>query len=120
MTAVQEGFKITVIVSENHGYQCIRRLQMWRTGVSFGNEFRARSRGSDRLDGATVVVDYLANARSLGATVFSAHNAATLRRRDVLAALGVEPWSTGTVLPHERTMSAPKADRLELLRSLPQ
>ena len=42
MTAVQEGLKITVVVSENHGYQCIRRLQMWRTGVSFGNEFRHR------------------------------------------------------------------------------
>jgi uncharacterized protein (DUF1015 family) len=41
----------------------------------------------------------------------------TLRRRDVLAALGVEPWSSGAVLPHEHTMSAPKADRLELLRS---
>jgi uncharacterized protein (DUF1015 family) len=41
----------------------------------------------------------------------------TFQRRDVLAALGVEPWSAGAVLPHEQTMSAPKADRLELLRS---
>jgi uncharacterized protein (DUF1015 family) len=41
----------------------------------------------------------------------------TFQRRDVLAALGVEPWSTGVVLPHEHTMSAPKADRLQLLRS---
>ena len=32
VTAVQEGLKITVVVAENHGYQCIRRLQMWRTG----------------------------------------------------------------------------------------
>ena len=40
-----------------------------------------------------------------------------LRRRDVLAALGVEPWSSGAVLPHEHTMSGPKADRLELLRA---
>jgi uncharacterized protein (DUF1015 family) len=40
-----------------------------------------------------------------------------LRRRDLLAALGVEPWSAGAVLPHEHTMSGPKADRLELLRA---
>jgi uncharacterized protein (DUF1015 family) len=40
-----------------------------------------------------------------------------LRRRDVLAALGVDPWASGTVLPHEHTMPAPKADRLELLRA---
>src|SRR5919197_1380907 len=39
------------------------------------------------------------------------------RRRDLLAALGVEPWSTGAVLPHEHTMAGPKADRLELLRA---
>jgi uncharacterized protein (DUF1015 family) len=41
----------------------------------------------------------------------------TLRRRDLLAALDVEPWSSGAVLPHEHTMSGPKADRLELLRA---
>jgi uncharacterized protein (DUF1015 family) len=41
----------------------------------------------------------------------------TLRRRDLLAALVVEPWSTGTVLPHEHTMPGPKADRLDLLRA---
>ena len=45
VTAVQEGLKITVVLAENHGYQCIRRLQMWRTGVSFGNEFRRRDPG---------------------------------------------------------------------------
>jgi uncharacterized protein (DUF1015 family) len=41
----------------------------------------------------------------------------TLQRRDVLAALGVEPWSSGAVLPHEHTMAGPKVDRLELLRA---
>jgi uncharacterized protein (DUF1015 family) len=39
------------------------------------------------------------------------------RRRDLLAALGLEPWSAGAVLPHEHTMAGPKADRLELLRA---
>lgn len=41
----------------------------------------------------------------------------TLRRRDLLAAVGVEPWSTGAVLPHEHTMAGPKADRLDLVRA---
>src|SRR5262249_6697721 len=41
----------------------------------------------------------------------------TLHRRDVLAALPVEPWSARVALPHEHTMAAPKADRLELLRA---
>jgi uncharacterized protein (DUF1015 family) len=39
------------------------------------------------------------------------------KRRDLLAALGVEPWESGAVLPHEHTMAGPKADRLELLRA---
>lgn len=42
---------------------------------------------------------------------------ATVRRRDLLAAVGVEPWSARVVLPHEHTMAGPKADRLELLRA---
>jgi uncharacterized protein (DUF1015 family) len=41
----------------------------------------------------------------------------TLQRRDLLAALGVEPWSSRAVLPHEHTMSGPKADRLDLFRA---
>ena len=44
-----------------------------------------------------------------------AHADQTVRRRDVLAAVAVEPWSAGVVLPHEHTMAGPKADRLELL-----
>jgi 3D-(3,5/4)-trihydroxycyclohexane-1,2-dione acylhydrolase (decyclizing) len=67
MTAVQEGLKITVVVSENHGYQCIRRLQMWRTGVSFGNEFRHRDAKSNRLEGEYVRLDLAKNAESFGA-----------------------------------------------------
>jgi uncharacterized protein (DUF1015 family) len=52
----------------------------------------------------------------LAETEFS-HAGQTLRRRDLLAALRVEPWSTGAVLPHEHTMAGPKADRLNLLRA---
>jgi uncharacterized protein (DUF1015 family) len=38
-------------------------------------------------------------------------------RRGLVASLGVEPYSTGTVLPHERTHAGPKASRLRLLRA---
>ncbi len=41
----------------------------------------------------------------------------TQRRRDVLAAVAVEPWSERVALPHEHTMAGPKADRLELMRA---
>ncbi len=71
-TAVQEGLKITVIVAENHGYQCIRRLQMWRTGKSFGNEFRTRDRATDRLEGDYLQLDLAANAASFGVRAWHA------------------------------------------------
>ena len=38
-------------------------------------------------------------------------------RRGLVASLGVEPYATGTVLPHERTHAGPKASRLRLLRA---
>jgi uncharacterized protein (DUF1015 family) len=38
-----------------------------------------------------------------------------LRRRGVFARLGLEPLDTGVVIPHERTLDGPRADRLRLL-----
>ncbi|MBV9357073.1 MAG: DUF1015 domain-containing protein [Chloroflexi bacterium] len=38
-------------------------------------------------------------------------------RSDLLATVPVEPWEAGAVLPHERTMAGPKADRLALLQA---
>jgi 3D-(3,5/4)-trihydroxycyclohexane-1,2-dione acylhydrolase (decyclizing) len=67
VTALQENLKITVVLSENHGYQCIRRLQMWRTGRSFGNEFRARDARNNRLEGEYLPIDFAKNAESFGA-----------------------------------------------------
>jgi 3D-(3,5/4)-trihydroxycyclohexane-1,2-dione acylhydrolase (decyclizing) len=98
VTACQEELKITVIVVENGGYQSIHGLQRGRTGRSFGLEFRER--GGNGLDGATVEVDYAANARSLGcsASVVSslgglrgALAAARAETRPVVIVARVEP-----------------------------
>ena len=39
------------------------------------------------------------------------------RREGLVASLRVEPYATGTVLPHERTHAGPKEGRLRLLRA---
>ena len=67
VTAMQENLKVTVVLSNNHGYQVIRRLQMWRAGRSFGNEFRMRDRKTQRLEGDYLEIDYAKNAESMGA-----------------------------------------------------
>ena len=47
-----------------------------------------------------------------------AHGGESYRRRLLFGRLRLEPWDSGTVLPHERTFRAPKEDRLKLLHSL--
>jgi 3D-(3,5/4)-trihydroxycyclohexane-1,2-dione acylhydrolase (decyclizing) len=72
VTAAQEGAKLTIILVENFGYQCIRDLQEGTTGVdNLGNEFRSRGKNC-QLDGAYLEIDYAANARSMGATALVA------------------------------------------------
>ena len=90
VTAVQERLPVTVVISENHGYQAIHRLQMVRSGQEFGNEFRYRDDSlpianghSDgkpaRLEGEYLRVDLVRIAEGLGARALRATTAAEVR-----------------------------------------
>ena len=59
-----------MVISENHGFQVIRRLQMTASGNDFGNEFRRRD--GEALTGGYVDLDLAAIARGLGAAAFTA------------------------------------------------
>jgi 3D-(3,5/4)-trihydroxycyclohexane-1,2-dione acylhydrolase (decyclizing) len=99
VTAVQEGLKITVVVAENHGYQVIRRLQMLRTGIDFGNEFRSRSDG--RLDGDYLKLDLAAIAAGMGAVTFEAGSPDELREALAAARDETRPCVVvAEVVPH--------------------
>jgi 3D-(3,5/4)-trihydroxycyclohexane-1,2-dione acylhydrolase (decyclizing) len=78
VTALQHDVKITVVISENHGFQSIRRLQMGRVGRQFGNEFRHRDQ-SGRLAGPIVELDLARSAEGLGARAWRATNADEVR-----------------------------------------
>jgi 3D-(3,5/4)-trihydroxycyclohexane-1,2-dione acylhydrolase (decyclizing) len=71
-TAVQEGLKITIVLSRNHGFQCIRALQLSSSGRGFGNEFRTRDPETNRLEGEFIEIDFAANSASFGARAWSA------------------------------------------------
>jgi len=88
VTALQHGVKITVVISENHGFQSIRRLQMGRVGRHFGNEFRHRDAGG-RLDGDYLGLDLARSAEGLGARAWPAASADELRT--ALAEARAEP-----------------------------
>jgi 3D-(3,5/4)-trihydroxycyclohexane-1,2-dione acylhydrolase (decyclizing) len=70
LTAIQEQLKIVIVLLDNGGYQCIHRLQRACGGASFGNEFR--SRNGNGHAGELLAVDFVANARSLGAAAYRA------------------------------------------------
>ena len=93
VTAVQEGLKLTIVLVDNHGYGCIHGLQRGCGGNSFGNEFRRRLRGTGRLEGNPLPVDFVKNAQSLGATAVRADTVVELR-----AALARAKTGTGVQL----------------------
>ena len=79
VTALQENLKITVIISENHGFQSIHGLQRVRAGHSFGNEFRHRDTNTDRLEGNFIDIDFSKNAESMGARTWNVRTLDQLR-----------------------------------------
>ena len=79
VTSRQESLKITLVLLENHGFQCIRNLQMNRVGSSFGNEFRLRDPKTNRLDGKFLEIDFAKNAESMGARTWKVKTPEELR-----------------------------------------
>lgn len=80
LTACQEGLKVTYVISENHGFQVIRRLQMMKYGQQFGNDFRYRGDGEQaRLSGDYLTVDLPEIAEGLGAQAIRASSTDDVR-----------------------------------------
>lgn len=80
LTSLQEKQKITLIIFNNKGYQCIHNLQRNHGSNGFGNEFKSRSTRSSQLDGEWLSVNFQQYAESLGAKAFHAKNAAEFSR----------------------------------------
>src|SRR5215212_397184 len=79
VTAVAEGLKLTIVVLDNHGFQCILALQRSVGVPDFGNELRFRDPASNRLTGAYVPIDFRKHAESMGALAIQANTADELR-----------------------------------------
>jgi 3D-(3,5/4)-trihydroxycyclohexane-1,2-dione acylhydrolase (decyclizing) len=79
VTSIQEGYKLTVVLLDNHGFQSIGGLSQAIGSGGFGTSYRFRSAKSGHLDGARVPIDFAANARSLGAHVITARDISELK-----------------------------------------
>jgi 3D-(3,5/4)-trihydroxycyclohexane-1,2-dione acylhydrolase (decyclizing) len=79
VTSVQEGIKIIIVLVDNHGYASIGSLSRSLGQEGFGTRYRLRSGATGQLDGDVLAVDFVANARSLGAHAIRAANLAEFK-----------------------------------------
>jgi 3D-(3,5/4)-trihydroxycyclohexane-1,2-dione acylhydrolase (decyclizing) len=70
VTALQEGYKLNIVVLDNHGFSSIGGLTRACGNRGLGTEYRYRTNG--KLDGDLIPVDFVANAKSLGANAVRA------------------------------------------------
>ncbi|MCF8262682.1 MAG: 3D-(3,5/4)-trihydroxycyclohexane-1,2-dione acylhydrolase (decyclizing) [Melioribacteraceae bacterium] len=71
ITSIQENYKLTIILLNNNGYASIGGLSESLGNKRFGTKYRYRNSQTDQLDGKTLPVDFVKNAKSLGAEVFT-------------------------------------------------
>lgn len=79
VTSIQEGYKLNIILINNHGFASIGGLSESVGSGGFGTRYRFRDPATGELTGPTLPVDFAANARSLGAHVIEAHTIDDLR-----------------------------------------
>ena len=79
-TSVQEGVKIVIVLVDNHGFASIGALSRSLGSAGFGTSYCNRSKASGQLDADPVAVDFVANARSLGAHALKANTLGELKQ----------------------------------------
>jgi 3D-(3,5/4)-trihydroxycyclohexane-1,2-dione acylhydrolase (decyclizing) len=107
-TSVQEGVKIIIVLVDNGGFASIGSLSRSLGQGGFGTSYRARSGATGQLDGEPLEVDFVANARSLGA---HAIKAATLDElKNALTGAKAGNRTTVIVVETDATASVPGYD----------
>ena len=77
VTSLQEGYKLNIVLLDNHGFSSIGGLSRACGNEGMGTEYRYR-RG-EKYEGEAVAVDFAANATSLGAWTARAKTAQELK-----------------------------------------
>ena len=78
VTSLQEGYKLNIVLFDNHGFSSIGGLSRGCGNEGMGTTYRYR-RG-EKYDGDFLPVDFVANAASLGAWAVRATTAEELRK----------------------------------------
>jgi 3D-(3,5/4)-trihydroxycyclohexane-1,2-dione acylhydrolase (decyclizing) len=115
VTSIQEGYKLTIVLIDNHGFGSIGALSRSVGSKGFGTRYLYRDSRSgelptDELPFSLAVeshlpVDLAGNARSLGAAVFRANTIADLR--DALAEAKTQPQTAVIYIETDRYAGVP-------------
>jgi len=108
VTSIQEGIKLTIILVDNHGFASIGGLSQSIGSGGFGTYYRARSAESGQLDGKYLPVDFVANARSLGAHATKANSLAEFK--EALQEAKKVDHTTVIVIETDRGVNVPSYD----------
>ncbi|MBN1466520.1 3D-(3,5/4)-trihydroxycyclohexane-1,2-dione acylhydrolase (decyclizing) [candidate division KSB1 bacterium] len=79
VTSVQEGYKLNIILLNNHGFASIGGLSESLGGQRFGTQYRFRDEKSGQIAGDRLPVNFAENARSLGAHAIECTDIASLK-----------------------------------------
>jgi 3D-(3,5/4)-trihydroxycyclohexane-1,2-dione acylhydrolase (decyclizing) len=77
VTSLQEGYKLNIILLDNHGFSSIGGLSRSCGNEGMGTSYRYRH--GEKYDGEVLPVDFVANAASLGAWTARARTADDLK-----------------------------------------
>ena len=78
VTSLQEGYKLTIVLVDNHGFSSIGGLSQSVGSGGFGTQYRYRNPQTGQLDGERLPIEFAANARSLGAHAIQAQDLPSL------------------------------------------
>jgi 3D-(3,5/4)-trihydroxycyclohexane-1,2-dione acylhydrolase (decyclizing) len=103
VTAIQEDYKLNIVLLDNHGFSSIGGLSRSCGNEGMGTEYRHRRNG--KYDGDNLPVDFAANATSLGAWTARARTGEELKT--ALRAMRKESRTAVVVIETEYVQSVP-------------
>ena len=103
VTSLQENHKLIIVVLDNHGFSSIGGLSRSCGNEGMGTEYRRRVNG--KMGGELLAVDFVANARSLGADAVLAHTRKDLRQ--ALAEAKANPKTSVIVIETDYSQRVP-------------
>ncbi len=80
VTSIQEGYKLNIVLLDNHGFSSIGGLSQSVGSGGFGTDYRYRRADTGQLDGDYLPVDFVKLAEGLGACAVRATTREDLER----------------------------------------